>query len=201
MLKLSFLGGIIIQRIATAPCAPAKSLVFTVKKYLVILVLVVCTAGIHPHCSNSSFSAKHEKKTLWQCLSRKKQVSQHSLFVFTFCLCKNTIWCWPLFFCHSLFADTLNMNLNFRVLAWLSWVQVARQRLQIPEGTRVTRLCCFLAGNLTRCGLTSIHSKNAGSYVRCYFTQRWRVKTYMVKIHKGAHNATQVAYFLCKYSN
>lgn len=106
-----------------------------------------------------------------------------------------------LFFCHSLFADTLNMNLNFRVLAWLSWVQVARQRLQIPEGTRVTRLCCFLAGNLTRCGLTSIHSKNAGSYVRCYFTQRWRVKTYTVKIHKEAHNATEVAYFLCKYSN
>lgn len=110
---------IIIQQIATAPCAPAKSLVFTWKTYLVILVLFVCTAGIHPPCSNSSFSAKHEKKTLWQCLSRKKQVSQHSLFLFTF-FCAKIQFHVGLFFRHSLFVDTLNMNLNFRVLAWLS---------------------------------------------------------------------------------
>lgn len=95
--KTQFFGGIIIQQISTAPCAPAKSLVFTWKTYLVILVLVVCTAGIHPPCSNSSFSAKHEKKNPMT-VSVKKKAGFSTFFISIYIfLCKNTIWCRPLF--------------------------------------------------------------------------------------------------------
>lgn len=168
------------------------------KKMVVLVATMHCTVNTHlaliPVCLQN---LKIEPVTL----SAKKNAGLSTFYISMCMFCARVQFDAGFFFCPSLLADTLNMNLNFRAVAWLSWVQVARRRLQIPEGTRVTRLCCFLAGNLTRCGLTSIHSKNAGSYVRCYFTQQWRLKTFMVKIHKGAHNATQVADFLCKYYN
>lgn len=62
----------------------------------------------------------------------------------------------------------------------LSWVHVLVTGFKYPGGTFVTRLGCFLALNLARCGLTSIHSKNAGWYVRCHFTCYNRGRTCMV---------------------